>query len=76
MAKKQQIILPSLSESTKDNVVLFPLTTKLEKHNLELLQNHGYKIYDNVLEDKYKLIKPSNSFVFPFHIFGSFEAIN
>lgn len=71
MAKKQQIILPSLSESTKDNVVLFPLTTKLEKHNLELLQNHGYKIYDNVLEDKYKLIKPSNSFVFPFLLYVS-----
>lgn len=71
MAKKQQIILPSLSESTKENVVLFPLTTKLEKHNRELLQNHGYKIYDNVSEDKYKLIKPSDSFVFPFLLYMS-----
>ena len=71
MAKKQQIILPSLTKSSKDNVVLFPLTTKLEKHNLELLENHGYTIYENVSEDKYKLLEPSDSFIFPFLLYMS-----
>ena len=59
MAKKHQIILPSLSKSSKEKLVMFPLTTKLDKHNIELLTEHGYKVSEGVKESVYKLVPHS-----------------
>ena len=58
MTKKHQIILPSLTESTEDDIKLFPLITKLEKYNINLLEKHGYEVYSDVTVTKYKLIPP------------------
>lgn len=59
MAKKHQIVLPSLTKSTKEKLAFFPLTTKLDKHNIELLNQHGYKVNHGIQEVIYKLLPHS-----------------
>ena len=56
MSKKHQIVLPSLTKSTKEKLAFFPLTTKLDKHNIELLKEHGYKVNHGIQEVIYKLL--------------------
>lgn len=56
MSKKHQIVLPSLTKSTKEKLSFFPLTTKLDKHNIELLKEHGYKVNHGIQEVIYKLL--------------------
>lgn len=71
MAKKHQIILPSLTQSTTEKLAMFPLTTKLDKHNIELLEKHGYKVSSGVKEIVYRLIPQSwfNPFLLYSYIF-------
>lgn len=64
MSKKHQILLPSLTKSTSEKLAMFPLTTKLDKHNIQLLESHGYKVSSGVKEIVYKLV--------PFSIFKPF----
>lgn len=59
MAKKQQIVLPSLTKSTEEKLEYFSLVTKLEKHNVDLLTKHGYSIGQVVKDVMYRLIPKS-----------------
>lgn len=61
MAKKQQVLLPSITKSTPGNVVWVPLITKIEKHNKRLLEQNGYLVEDQILQATYKTI-PSKNF--------------
>lgn len=56
MAKKQQIVLPSLTKSTEKKLEYFSLITKLEKHNVDLLNKHGYNIGQVVKDVVYRLL--------------------
>ncbi len=56
MAKKDQIYLPSLTKSVPGKVTWIPLTTKLEKHNIEFLKEHGYPVEQSVNQCTYKTI--------------------
>lgn len=60
MAKKHQVLLPSLTKSTPGNVTWVPLTTKLEKHNIRLLEDHGYPVENHILQSTYKTISSEN----------------
>lgn len=59
MAKKHQVVLPSLTQSTKEKIAFFPLTTKLDKHNIQLLTKHGYQVKHGIEEVVYKLLPTS-----------------
>jgi hypothetical protein len=59
MAKKHKVVLPSLTESTKGKVVGFPLVTKLDKRNVELLEYHGYQVQKDVLVRSYRVLPPN-----------------
>lgn len=58
MAKRHRVVLPSLSKSTKGKVVGFSLFTKLEPRNVQLLEEHGYEVTDNVKVTEYRLLAP------------------
>lgn len=67
MAKKHRVYLPSMAKSTPGKPVAFPLLTKLEKRNVKLLEDHGYKVDSNVKVVQYKVLKPS--YAKPFLLF-------
>lgn len=69
MPKKHQIILPSFTKSNKEKLTFFPITLKLEKHNVDLLKSHGYKVTEGVKETFYKLLPPSIFRPFLLHAF-------
>lgn len=67
MAKKHRVYLPSLSKSTAGKPVAFPLLTKLEKRNVKLLEQHGYRVDKNVKVTQYRVL-PQSIFT-PFLLF-------
>lgn len=73
--KKHQILLPSLTKSTHDKVYWVPITTKLEDHNIKLLEDHGYPVEKEVKQSTYKTVSSSNFKPFKLYFYMLFQDI-
>lgn len=51
--------LPSLKKSTSEKTVAFPLTEKLSKANVKLLEEHGYQVKQSIETTSYSVLPPS-----------------
>lgn len=60
MTKKHQVLIPSLTKSNPGKPLWIPLTTKLEKHNIVLLEEHGYPVETQVLQATYRMVSSEN----------------